>query len=118
MTRPLSMIVMAIVASSLQSCGGADTYAPYVWPITPYGEPSPQSFQVRYSDWWNSPEEVRTVITSECGEKFIVARVTELPYQGTLIHPQVLKVECGVSSLPSDRVNRRSETTYLVRLRE
>lgn len=52
----------------------------------------PEPPVIRYSSYWNSPEQVRDVVRELCGDRAIVAYVAERPYRGTLLHPQELEV--------------------------
>lgn len=117
MTRLLAILVVATLAGSLQGCGSDEAHLPYAWPITPYGEPRRDVFTVRYSEWRNTQDEIRAVIAEECGPVPVVARVTETRFVGTLLHPNQMRVECGVALLPT-RLGPGQTQPYLIRLRE
>ncbi len=94
--------VLAVVALAVGGC--ARDSKPYVWPTPVYGVPFTQtSFQVRYSDWRNTPDEIREVIAKYCGPRFDVARVYVNQDVGPLLHPNSLTVQCGSSPDPLPR---------------
>ena len=74
-------LLAGCAASSLDS-------APFLWPTPFSADPPSKSFSVRYSEVWNSQEEVLALIRRQCGPETTTARVFEQPYLGSLTHPQ------------------------------
>jgi hypothetical protein len=100
MTRFLPFLTLALTALALTGCGCDTTSLPYVWPEPVYGEPSPGAFFVRYSELYNSEEEVRATIAETCGAHHDAARVFASDYRGSVLHPQQVRVECGPVAEP------------------
>jgi hypothetical protein len=91
--------VMAAMAAAVSGC--AMDMKPYVWPAPTYGVPYTQTyFTVRYSSWWNTPDEIREVAARYCGPGYDVARLFLNPGQGTAIHSDTVQVSCGTSPQP------------------
>lgn len=92
MRRVLSVLAVLMVAG----CGGHIESTPYVWPDPVYGVPwEAKSFTLRYSDWWNTPEDIRLKIVELCGPGYDIARVSPMENVGTAVHPSQLTVSCG-----------------------
>ncbi len=92
--RGVALAVVAGVALVGCETGSFDS-GPYIYPVRLFGEPPMRSFSVRFSDWRHDDGAVAALIAGECGPDFQVARVIDRPYDGTLLHPQALRVSCG-----------------------
>ena len=109
--------VLAVMALALGGCA-VDT-KPYVWPTPAYGIPFTQSsFMLRYSDWWNTDEEVRDAIAQYCGPKYDIARLYPNRFSGSVIHPNTMGVQCGGSTDPVPRFRGQAvPESYMISLR-
>ena len=96
MTRLPLLLVLLTVAG----CGCDTTSLPYIWPQPVYGEAPPVSFLVRYSEMYNSDEDVRATIAETCGPQTEVARMFASDNRGPLLHPQQSLVICGPAAEP------------------
>lgn len=96
MTRfPLFLVLLTVAG-----CGCDTTSLPYVWPDPVYGNPPPVSFLVRYSELYNSEEEIRATIAETCGPNTDAARIFASDNRGPVLHPQQSLVICGPSPAP------------------
>ena len=104
MLRVLSVLAMTVVAG----CGVQVDMTPYLWPEPVYGVPwEAKSFTLRFSDWWNTPDEVREKIAVLCGPGFSTARVAPQYKVGPVFHPNALNVQCG--STPESKPQFRGQ---------
>lgn len=72
----------------------------------------PEPPVIRYSSYWNSPEQVRDVVRELCGDRVIAAYLTERPYRGTLLHPQELEVQCRPDPKLTDEPGGRRDDGF------
>lgn len=94
--RMTGMAALLLLGGCGCDCGGG----PYIYaPVGP-ALVAARAFTIRYSDWRNSPEEIRDLIAKQCGPGFATARMFVQPYQGTLLHPQAATVVCGDPGVP------------------
>ena len=108
--------VLAVVA--VTGCAGETDVAPYIWPTPPDNVPwTGTSFELRYSDWRNTPDDLRQTVAQWCGPRFNTARIYPHPYTGTALHPHSATVVCG--SPPPPRPEFRGQAvdeSYLMPL--
>jgi len=94
--------------------------------MSPYLTPQPsdvipwtaKSFTLRYSEWWNTQDEIREKIAQLCGPDIDTARVTPDRLSGSALHPHNLAVSCG--SPPPPKPGFRGQTVeegYLMSLK-
>ena len=97
MVRVFALLGLVVLAG----CGCETDRQPYVWPTPAYGVSwEATSFTLRYSEWWNTEDEVRKAVAEACGARFDVARVYPVAGEGSAMHPQSLRVFCGPAPAP------------------
>jgi len=85
----------------LAGCSWDPDMSPYLLPQPPDMVPwTAKNFTLRYSEWWNTDEELRAKIAELCGPDIDFARITTSRRDGSALHPHNLSVACGTPSPP------------------
>ncbi len=110
---PVVMAGSVIAVLALAACSGPAyqglqldnplDQSAFLWPDTRVDQaatgakPStpPVVFTVRSSDWFNTPEEIKALISQTCGPTYRTARVFRHDGAGSPLHPVDIVVHCG-----------------------
>ncbi len=120
MIKAISVMALAsFVLVGLAACSTDADRAPYVWPTPEYGVPwTAKTFNIRYSEWWNTEEELAEKVAEMCGPEFAQARVHPHRNEGSVMHPNVLLVECGDVPPPKPEFRgQRFDDSYVIALK-
>lgn len=103
MVRPMLRVLAVLAVFGAAGCSYKETsMSPYVWPTPVYGVPwEARAFTLRYSEWWNTEDEIRATIAELCGPGFDTARISPLGRRGSAAHPFNMDVQCGAPPPPT-----------------